>query len=753
VAQDYYTILTNAGLAYEAQQKAQNKPITLVTMAIGDGNGAAYNPDPIATTLRREVHRQPINSLLQDANNPTWLVAEVWLADDVGGWTIREVGIYTDTGVLYAIAKYPESIKPLLASGSGKQFYVRTIFQTSNTSSVVLQVDNSVVMATRAFVEGYVRDELAKLDSKQSVRVATAGNIALTGLQTIDGVVLAAGDRVLVKDQTAAKDNGIYIAAGGVWTRAADADTAAKLTAELCVGVEQGTVNGDSLWMLTTDAPIVLGSTALAFEVAGGRPLATKAWVQALTASGTRRGIVELAEISEAEAATDTERAVTPAGLASYVRGYMPLGPEKDLNTITKRGFYGQAADMYATSGNNYPGPFAGTLLVQQAGEEIISQMYTVYATGDVYVRAFYQGWKSWRLLVAGDRRVNVGLGLTGGGVLGQDISIGLATPGTLNGGTSNSATAAGHTHALSPASESLAGVSMLASQAVAEAGVDTSRPMAALRVLQLIRAAVSSATELLRGVMRVATKSEVINGELDNAAVTPLKLAQFMDAMRNVSVHLSNGNFVVPAGVKKLFLTGCGGGGGGGGGAADSNFHGGGGGGGGGGFMFRRACAVTPGQTLSVVIGAGGSGGAGGSSNSSGANGTSGGATTIAEVGIVLGGGIGGRGTRLDLWANVGGPGAGGSGGGGDMTGSGGSGGVGNLSPGSAATMPFGGGGGGGLFGPGGVTAGWSWAGAGTPSASYGGGGGGGQASNIGAAGSGGIGGKGGNGILIIEW
>ena len=77
MAQDYYTILTNAGLAYEAQQKAQNKPITLVTMAIGDGNGAAYNPDPIATTLRREVHRQPINSLLQDANNPTWLVAEV----------------------------------------------------------------------------------------------------------------------------------------------------------------------------------------------------------------------------------------------------------------------------------------------------------------------------------------------------------------------------------------------------------------------------------------------------------------------------------------------------------------------------------------------------------------------------------------------------------------------------------------------------------------------------------------------------
>ncbi|KGH16301.1 hypothetical protein P607_20230, partial [Comamonas thiooxydans] len=368
MAQDYYTILTNAGLAYEAQQKAQNKPITLVAMAIGDGNGAAYNPDPAATTLRREVHRQAINSLLQDANNPTWLVAEAWLADDVGGWTIREVGIYTDTGVLYAIAKYPESIKPLLASGSGKQFYVRTIFQTSNVASVVLQVDNSVVMATRAFVVDYVRDELAKLDSKQSVRVATTANIALTGLQMIDGVALAAGDRVLVKDQVAAKDNGIYVAVGGVWARAADADTAIKLTPELAVGVEQGTVNGDSLWMLTTDAPITLGVTALTFEVSGGRPLATKAWVQGLTATVDRAGIAELATQEEAEAAADTVRAVTPKGLSRYMRFKPPLGEGVDLNDVKAFGVYGQPLDANAAGGMNYPIPYAGTLLVQEAG-------------------------------------------------------------------------------------------------------------------------------------------------------------------------------------------------------------------------------------------------------------------------------------------------------------------------------------------------------------------------------------------------
>ncbi|WP_430736414.1 phage tail protein [Pseudomonas anguilliseptica] len=240
MAQDYYCILTNAGLAYEAACKANQVPIKLTHFAVGDGNGAAYNPGPEATALRRETHRQPINSLLQDEANPSWLLAEAMIADDVGGWTIREVGIFTDTGLLYAIGKYPDSVKPVLAQGSGKQFYVRAIFQTSNATSVTLLIDNSIVMATRAFVLEHVQAELAKLDSKQSVRVATTANIALTGLQTVDGVVLAAGDRVLVKNQAAAKDNGIYIAAQGVWPRAADADINAEVTPGLVMHIEQG---------------------------------------------------------------------------------------------------------------------------------------------------------------------------------------------------------------------------------------------------------------------------------------------------------------------------------------------------------------------------------------------------------------------------------------------------------------------------------------------------------------------------------
>ncbi|MBB2778365.1 UNVERIFIED_ORG: hypothetical protein HNP28_003712 [Comamonas terrigena] len=272
MAQDYYTILTNAGLAYEAQQKAQNKPITLTHYGICDGNGATYNPDPAMTALRREVTpRRPLNALLQDPNNPTWLVAEGLLPDDVGGWTIRALGIYTDTGVLYAVAKCPESVKPLLASGSGKQFYVRVIFQTSNAASVTLLVDNSVVMAPRSFVIDHVRDELAKRDHKQSVRVATVAPIILSGEQSIDGIAVVSGDRVLVKDQASTAANGVYVAAAGVWTRAADADSGAKLNPGATVTVESGMVNADTQWTLKTDGQVVVGTTPLVFQWVGGQ--------------------------------------------------------------------------------------------------------------------------------------------------------------------------------------------------------------------------------------------------------------------------------------------------------------------------------------------------------------------------------------------------------------------------------------------------------------------------------------------------
>ncbi|WP_273829635.1 MULTISPECIES: phage tail protein [Pseudomonas] len=269
---DYYTLLTNAGIAYETACKAAGVPIKLSQISVGDGGGAVYNPAATDTALKREVWRGPLNALFQDEKNPSWLLAEVTIPPEVGGWYVREAGLWTDTGILYAIVKYPESFKPVLAtSGSGKEFYIRSIFETSNASLVTLLIDDTVVKATRAWVTTYLADELAKLDGKQSVRAVATENIVLSGAQVIDGIALVAGQRVLLTAQVLAKDNGIYVVANDAWVRASDANTSAKVSPGLNLIVEEGAANGDSLWHLVTNGPITLGTTALKFEMLAGR--------------------------------------------------------------------------------------------------------------------------------------------------------------------------------------------------------------------------------------------------------------------------------------------------------------------------------------------------------------------------------------------------------------------------------------------------------------------------------------------------
>ncbi|MBB6730063.1 hypothetical protein [Cohnella zeiphila] len=109
------------------------------------------------------------------------------------------------------------------------------------------------------------------------VRVATVGNIGLSGLQTIDGVTLTAGDRVLVKDQATGRDNGIYIADADAWSRAPDADSSTKLSAGLFVHVKEGSSNAGTGWMLATAGAVTLGSTTLTFVQKTGAGAATDA--------------------------------------------------------------------------------------------------------------------------------------------------------------------------------------------------------------------------------------------------------------------------------------------------------------------------------------------------------------------------------------------------------------------------------------------------------------------------------------------
>lgn len=110
-----------------------------------------------------------------------------------------------------------------------------------------------------------IQNSAAGISAKDAVRVATTGNITLSGAQTIDGVSVVAGDRVLVKDQTTANQNGIYVAAAGAWSRAADADSSAEVKSGMFVFVCEGTTLADSGWILSTDGTITLGTTSLTF--------------------------------------------------------------------------------------------------------------------------------------------------------------------------------------------------------------------------------------------------------------------------------------------------------------------------------------------------------------------------------------------------------------------------------------------------------------------------------------------------------
>jgi hypothetical protein len=146
-----------------------------------------------------------------------------------------------------------------------------------------------------AATKSYVDATATGLDVKGSVRLATTANITLSGTQTIDGVNVVAGDRVLVKNQTTATQNGIYVVASGSWTRAGDADNSpsGEVSTGLFTFVEDGTLNQATGWLLTTKGAITLGTTTLTFVQFSGAGTYTAG--NGLTASGSTFSVLPVA--------------------------------------------------------------------------------------------------------------------------------------------------------------------------------------------------------------------------------------------------------------------------------------------------------------------------------------------------------------------------------------------------------------------------------------------------------------------------
>lgn len=162
-----------------------------------------------------------------------------------GGWTTDTLRFFIGQGGVNRLVGEADFVK--LSGGT-------------LTGLLTLSGDPSANM--HAATKQYVDNLIQGIDAKSSVRAATTANITLSGTQTVDGIALAAADRVLVKNQTAPAENGIYLVSATAWTRATDADSWAELPAAF-TWVEQGTVNGDSGWLCTVDAGGTLGTTAV----------------------------------------------------------------------------------------------------------------------------------------------------------------------------------------------------------------------------------------------------------------------------------------------------------------------------------------------------------------------------------------------------------------------------------------------------------------------------------------------------------
>lgn len=134
------------------------------------------------------------------------------------------------------------------------------------TFSTLPEVSADATTANQLIRKSQLDDTFNTHDHKMSVRAATTANITLSGTQTIDGIAVVASNRVLVKNQTTASQNGIYSVASGAWTRTTDADSTGELNPMCLIGVEEGTTQAKTYWSLTNTGTITISTTALTFE-------------------------------------------------------------------------------------------------------------------------------------------------------------------------------------------------------------------------------------------------------------------------------------------------------------------------------------------------------------------------------------------------------------------------------------------------------------------------------------------------------
>jgi len=197
----FKSVVTKLGQASIAAAIQSGKDINIIEMAVGDGGGKAVQPVATQTKLVKEVYRTKLNSLKLDAKNANWVVAEAIISASVGGFWMREMGLYADDGVLIAVCNMADTYKPTLAEGSGRTQTLRMVITVTDTSAVSLTIDDSLVMATEEFVNDKIAEHEktrnhpdATLTAKGLVQLSSATNSTSEAVAATPKAVKAAND-------------------------------------------------------------------------------------------------------------------------------------------------------------------------------------------------------------------------------------------------------------------------------------------------------------------------------------------------------------------------------------------------------------------------------------------------------------------------------------------------------------------------------------------------------------------------------
>ncbi|CAJ0690559.1 hypothetical protein LMG18091_01298 [Ralstonia wenshanensis] len=179
----YFATLTERGEAKMARTLVSNTMVPLTEMAVGDGGidggaDADVMPSAAQRALVRERHRRPLNRLVRDEKNPSIVIAEIYLPEEVGGWWSRELGLYDEDGELFAVANVPPSYKPVLAEGSGRGQFFRMMLIHKAVGNIVLKIDPAVVVATREYVDEQVTAVRMAVTGDAERRYATKESVA-----------------------------------------------------------------------------------------------------------------------------------------------------------------------------------------------------------------------------------------------------------------------------------------------------------------------------------------------------------------------------------------------------------------------------------------------------------------------------------------------------------------------------------------------------------------------------------------------